>query len=91
MRDDFKAARLLGVVFRKDLEEAWNGAESGENTLLLGHDSARGTQLRIDNERRGRIQGRLVFTQGLFEECGDAFAFPVHKLILQLQNADYRA
>ena len=83
--DDLVAAGGLGVVLGEDFEEAGDAAEAGDDAVLLGDDGAGGAELGVDGERGGEVLGGLVLAEGLFEEGGDAFAFPVHGYPLRLQ------
>src|ERR1700728_1165560 len=63
-----------------DVQKAGNAAEAGDNTLLLGHDGAGGTQFGIDGVGRCNVFERLIFPQGVFQDSSDSLTLPVHTL-----------
>ncbi len=87
MADDLKTVVRLGALVEagKDLKEARDGAQPGDDQLLAGNDGASGAQIGIDGEMGGGVADSLVFYQGLLQQCVDAVALPVHKTVVSCQ------
>src|SRR5262249_41291304 len=60
------------VESRVDIENARNGADAGENTILLRQDSGGGALVGLDAGIAGRVVGGAVFLQRIFDYGGDA-------------------
>jgi hypothetical protein len=74
-----------GIEAGKNLEEARHGAKATDDHFFACNDGGGGAQLRIDGEAGRGILDRLVFNKGLFEECVDAVALPIH--VFSLENS----
>lgn len=78
MADDVGVSDDVGIHDFVDLDDAGNGAESGENARLFGEDGCGCAKMRIDGGDRSGIEVGAIFSEGVFEEDGDATAVPIH-------------
>jgi len=78
-----------GFQLREDIEDAGDGADPGENAILLGADGRLRLLQGIDAGGSSGVARGVIFRQRVLEDGGNTARIPVHREY-RVQSTEYR-